>query len=163
MITIKEGCRTKLIQCISSKCSDNEHILIWDFDNIDKYIMLKSLSKAQSYNGLGTIIIFRSNHGYNAVCLDKVNIDHAHSILSNTKYNDYWFTEIGYQHDGWAWRIGCDKKYWKHLLPTDDWQKRIGSNKHRLYLKQMYNVDVQIGEYDDSKKILIENYKQNVI
>ena len=41
--------------CVSSKCDDGHHILIWDFDHIDKEFVLRSLSMTQHANKLGDI------------------------------------------------------------------------------------------------------------
>ena len=163
LITVDAGTRTKKILCISSQTEDNKHILIWDFDRIDVYDMLKSLSKMQSYNGLGVIYIFESRWGFNAVCLDKLIDKEVYNIKLNTRYDDYWHNNIGYKSNSWAWRIGNDKHYLKHLLPTDDYQYRIQSNAHKIFLEKQFNIQVNFGIFDTYTDLIIESYTQDVI
>ena len=155
--------RTQKILCVSSRTEDDKSILIWDFDNIPLYEVLKSLSKTQKYHGLGIIYIFESNNGYNAVCLDKMSYKEVHHINKHTKYADYWHNDIGYRGESWAWRIANDKKYLKHLLPTDDYRYRIQSYAHKKFLELIFNLKVNWGIFDNYTSLEIESYKQDVI
>lgn len=154
--------RTKKSLAISSKTEDDAHILVWDFDNIDIYHVLKSLSKSQNINGLGIIYIFESKHGYNAICLDKLFIKEAHNIKFFTRWSDYQHTQIGYQQGNWAWRVD-GKKFVDYLLPTDAYKNRIQSYAHKLYLEKTFGVDVFVGDFDEYKIVDMESYPLNVI
>lgn len=155
--------RTKKILCISSKTQDDNHILIWDFDNIELYHILKSLSKTQGFNGLGIIYIFKTNNGYNAICLDKLPIEEAYNIKLYTRWSDYWHTNIGYKQGNWSWKISTDKKCIKHLLPTDSYKNRVGSLAHKEFLENQFTLKINNGTFDNYSKLDIESYKQDVI
>lgn len=155
--------RTRKILAISSKTEDDKHILIWDFDNVDKYDMLKALSKTQSFHGLGVIYIFKSSHGFNAVCLDKFNIKEANHIKFNTRFSDYWHTKIGYKQGNWSWRIGEDKKYMRLLFPTDNWDNRIQSLAHFQFMEKQFGLKNYDGIFDSFTKIDIESYPQDIL
>ena len=141
--------RTKKIVCITSLTEDDKHILIWDFDDISYYHVLKSLSKSQSFYGLGTIYIFKSKWGYNAVCFDKFDIKKAHSIKFYTRFSDYSHTEIGYKQGSWCMKINGDKKYLRSLLPTDSFKNRLQSNAHKEFFKTKFNIDINSNKFDN--------------
>ena len=155
--------RTKKILCISSKTKDDKHILIWDFDNIDYYHVLKSLSKSQSFYGLGIIYIFKSEWGFNAICLDKFDIKEAYHIKFYTRFSDYSHTNIGYKQGNWSWKVNSDKEYVKKLMSTDSFKNRIGSNAHKLFLEKQFNLKINFGMFDSLTDVDFESYKQDVI
>jgi len=158
--------RTKLFYAVSSRCDEegNEHILIWDFDNIDLNVVLKSLSKVQNYHALGDIYILQSTHGYNAFCLDKLFFNEAHNILFNTKFNDYNHTKIGYYGQSWCLKFSSDKAIIKRLIPTENYDERPQSYAHYLVFKKFYDYNkLRILNPDINECVEIESYKQNVI
>lgn len=157
-------CRTIKIIAMSSLTEDDKHILIWDFDSIKEHDMLKALSKIQKIHGLGTIYVFKSNHGYNAVCLDKIHIKEAHNIKMYTRFSDYTHTRIGYQIGSWCMRLGKDKEYLYCLHTTDTYKGRIQSNAHKEFLKKEFRLkDCFFGEFDKFNKVFFESYKQDLI
>jgi len=146
---IKEESRTVKMPTVTSKTTDNMHVLIWDFDNIDLDAVLRSLSYTQKINGLGYIYIFKTLHGFNAICLDKFHIKEAREIKLNTRFSDYWHTKLGYIQGAWRWFINNkDKKLIKILSYTSNYKKRQQSNAHRLYLKKIYDIDINFGKFD---------------
>ena len=160
---IEDNCRTKKIVAISSLTEDDKHILIWDFDDIKEMDVLKSLSKTQKINGLGPIYVFKSKHGYNAICLDKIDIEEANNIKHYTRFSDYTHTRIGYNIGSWCMRVGKDKQYYKMLDVCDTWKKRTQSNAHKRYLELEYNIDKFYGPFDTYTNMLYESYFQDVI
>ena len=155
--------RTREIIALSSLTEDEKHILMWDFDNIDLYDVLKSLSATQKYHGLGNIYIFRSAHGYNALCLDKFIDKEAYNIKLYTRFSDYNHTKIGYKSGSWCWRIGKDKTYLRVMLPTNTYKDREQSNAHRKFLSVKFSVNDFQGKFDKFEKVLFESYQQDVI
>lgn len=156
--------RTKKQIAINSRTEDSKHILIWDFDNIDLFDVLESLNKTQGFHGLGCIYIIKSNHGFNAFCLDKFFVKHAHNIKYYTRWSDFRHTESGYKKGLWCLRLGNDKKIIKTLMPTSNWSQRQQSNAHLEFFNKYFKGGIPImGNFDSLKDIEIESYLQDVI
>ena len=161
---IKEECRSINLPAISSKTVDNMHILIWDFDSVNLYDVLKSLSYSQKRNGLGYIYVFKTLWGYNAVCLDKFHIKEVREIKLNTRFSDYWHTQIGYIQGAWCWFINnTDKKLIKVMPYTSTFVNRQQSNAHRLYLKKIYDIDINFGKFDKFINIETKIFEKDMI
>jgi len=161
---IKEQCRSLKLPAMSSETKDNKHIIIWDFDNIKLYDVLKSLSYAQKRNGLGYIYIFKTLWGYNAICLDKFHIKEVKEIKLNTRFSDYWHTQIGYTQGSWCWFINnSDKRLIKVMPYTSNYKKREQSNAHRLYLKKIYDIDINFGKFDKYTTIETKIFEKDMI
>lgn len=155
--------RTKKIIGLSSICQDGKHILIWDFDQIKYYDVCKALSKIQSIHGLGIIYIFKSKHGFNAMCLDKLDFKEAHNIKLYTRFSDYQHTRIGYYVGSWCLKIDDTKQFVAYMSYTDTWKNRIQSNAHKDFIAKQFKIDVFNGEFDTNTKVMFESYKQDVI
>ena len=158
--------RTILFYAVSSRCDEegNDHVLFWDFDNVDLDIVLRSLSKVQNYHGLGDIYILQSMHGYNAFCLDKIYFNEAYNILFNTKFNDYNHIKIGRLSESWCLKLTENKQIIKRLIPTENYDMRKQSLAHYELFKKFYDYNnLRILYPDLNECIEIESYKQNVI
>lgn len=156
--------RTKKQIAITSKTEDNKHVLFWDFDGIELFDVLESLNKTQGFHGLGCIYIIKSNHGFNAFCLDKFFVKHTYNIKYYTRWSDFRHTQSGYKKELWCLRLGDDKKIIKTLFPTSNWNKRIQSNAHLDFFCKYFNKEMAIiGQYDKFNDIEIESYLQDVI
>jgi len=156
--------RTKNEFCISSKCEDTYHVLFWDFDNIDKYYVLRSLSQIQNFHELGEIYLIQSKHGYNAFCLDKFWLNEAYNILFYTRWNDFNHVRIGFKSDSWALKLNDDKKLIMRLTITDKYFRRKQSLAHYKFFDKFFNYkDLNITNPDSYENIQLESYKQNVI
>ncbi len=154
--------RSKEIFCISSICEDKNHILFWDFDNIEQHFVLRSLSQIQSKNNLGDIYLVRSLNGFNAFCLDKFFLNHAYNILFYTRWNDFNHIRIGFRSDSWALRLSPDKKLFMMLIPTCDYQEREQSNAHFQFFKKFFGFKgLRIIHPDMYNDVQFESYKQN--
>ena len=158
--------RTDKSFCISSKTDDDNHILFWDFDNIEKYYITRSLSQIQDYHELGDIFLVKSSHGYNAFCLDKFWLNEAYNILFYSRWNDFNHVRIGFKSESWCLRLSDDKKLDIQLIPTENYETREQSNAHYLFFKKFFKNDIlRIINPDDTKlgEVQLESYKQNVI
>lgn len=158
--------RTDKSFCISSKCEDLNHILIWDFDNIDAYYILRSLSQIQDYHNLGDIFLVKSSHGFNAFCLDKFWLNEAYNILFYSRWNDFNHIRIGFKSESWCLRLSDDKKLDEILMPTETYKEREQSNAHYLFFKKFFKDDkLRIINPDNTQlgEVQLESYKQNVI
>ena len=156
--------RTYLDYCISSKTEDDNHILIWDFDMIEKYFALRALSQVQHFHGLGDIYLIKSTHGYNAICLDKLWLNKVYNILFYTRWNDFHHVRIGFKSESWALRISDDKKIVFKLIPTEEYDRRMQSSAHYKFFKKIFDFkDFKIVYPDELNDVQLESYKQNKI
>lgn len=156
--------RTDMSFCVSSVCEDFNHILFWDFDNIDEYHTLKSLSHIQVFHALGDIYIIKSNHGFNAFCLDKVFLNKAYNILYYTRWNDFNHCRIGFISESWALRLSDDKKIFTHLIPTESYDMREQSKAHFDFFNKFFDYKyMRVVSPDESKDVQLESYKQHKI
>lgn len=160
----KERNRTKNEFCISSKCEDDLHILFWDFDNIDKYYVERSLSQVQNFHKLNDIYIIKSRHGFNALCLDKLFINEAYNILFYTRWNDFNHIRVGYLSESWALKLSEDKKMIQRLIPCENCDLKVQSNAHYIFFKKYFDFKgFNIYNPDELFEIQLESYKQNKI
>jgi len=155
--------RTNKEFCISSQCEDEDHILFWDFDNIEKPFVIKSLSQIQSFHDLSDIYIIKSRHGFNAFCLDKFFINHAYNILFYTRWNDFNHTRIGFKSESWALRLSPDKKIILRLIPTNGYtgNKKQSSGHFKFFEKFFKFKGLRIFNPDTFTDVQLESYKQN--
>lgn len=156
--------RTRNEFCISSKCEDGLHILFWDFDNIEKYYVLRSLSQVQNFHKLGCIYLIDSLHGFNAFCLDKLFLNESYNILFYSRWNDFNHIRIGFLSDSWALKLSPDKKIIMRINPVEDLIQRKQSNGHYEFFKKFFKFKgLVISNPDEYKDIQLESYKQNKI
>lgn len=156
--------RTRKEFCISSKCEDLHHILFWDFDMIEKYFVLRSLSQIQSFHQLGDIYVIKSRHGFNAFCLDKFFLNEAYNILYYTRWNDFNHCRIGFKSDSWALRLSPDKKIILRISPTENNLLRNQSKAHYQFFNKFFNFEgLRIDNPDEYDEVQLESYKQNKI
>jgi len=156
--------RTKNEFCVSSKCGDGNHILLWDLDMIPKYFVMRSLSQIQNFHGLGDIYMVKSRHGYNAFCLDKFFINEAYNILFYSRWNDFNHIRIGFKSESWALRLSPDKKLEMKLIPTENFDNRKQSSAHYKFFKKYFDFKgLVISNPDNLEDVQLESYKQNRI
>lgn len=125
----------------SSLTDDDKHILLWDFDigkeHIDK--VYQALKKVQDRNKLSDIVLIESRNGYNAICLDKFDVDTAFLIKSETELSDAQHNRIGRKRNGWVLRVGADKVVRDVIISNYDCF-HSKSNAHRKLLHKVYGV-----------------------
>jgi hypothetical protein len=155
--------RTKKEFCISSKCDNDNHILIWDFDSIEQHFVFRSLSQIQNHHGLSDIYIIKSLHGFNAICLDKLFLNHVYNILFYTRWNDFNHVRVGYKHESWCLKCSPHKKMIMRLIPTDTYDgSRKQSIGHYKFFEKYFKFDgFRIINPDDNDDIQLESYNQN--
>ena len=82
---------------INSKLESGNHILLWDFDDIELDDLIVALREIQELYALPTIYILKTNRfkGYHAYCLQEVTFTNALAILATTYGIDESYLRLG--------------------------------------------------------------------
>ncbi len=92
---------------INSKIGDDNHILMWDFDNVN-FVSIKDIMRTlQHVYQLPNIYIVRTKEvgSYHAYCLRKTSFQRACEILSSTFSLDMTYYRLGVTRGYWTLRI----------------------------------------------------------
>lgn len=92
--------RFNKVQLRHGICSNHStmdtHMLLWDFDKTEKYLIMRELQRIQTKYKLPTILILKSseNH-YHAYCFANRSFKEVINILSDTQYIDEMYLRLG--------------------------------------------------------------------
>lgn len=102
-----EAHRFVKVRGISSKLSDNEHVLMWDFDNQTVDQVLGTLRAVQEHWHLSDVYVVQSgdDRHYHAYCFTVCDFQGALMVLMNTPNIDQGFLRIGVIRGFWDLRI----------------------------------------------------------
>lgn len=139
---------------VNSKTTDEKHILMLDYDNIEYHNMIDELRKMQDKYKLGDFLIFKSTNGCNAICLDKFNIDELTNILKGFELVDEKYIEIGLKRGYFVTRMGVDKRPVQIIFGNDEHEK---SNAHKIFLNSVL-FNFQYGQLSFSMKDNFDNF-----
>ena len=82
---------------VDSNLNDDEHVLMWDFDHIDYWLIHDTLKEVQLVYRLPTIYIMQTSpkRGFHAWCFKKVPWRKCVEILAFTKHLDWNYYKYG--------------------------------------------------------------------
>lgn len=147
---------------VASITQNKQHVLFFDFDINWHHArkIIADLSYLQYRYSLSDIYVLYSRNGFNAICLDKFNINETYNILSKSKIIDKKYNDISFKRKNWFLRLGNDKKFFGVLYSEHD-NKREKSNAHRILLNMLYHRNIRKTKYFDGYTILqFDRYKR---
>lgn len=142
---------------ITSTCTYKSHILLWDFDINDFYLIVLELKRIQKKYELPDIYIIKSTRGYNAICLAKLIISQAYKIKRDTKFTDKIHNKMGFVFNKWCLRISRDKSLACVIKSCNKGNYKL-SLSHKIFLENWLNMICENGNYDDNTDIEMESY-----
>lgn len=81
---------------VSSDVGDNKHILLWDFDNVDRELVIKALRMVQWSFDLPHILVVPTRaDSFHAYCLEAFPWARCLAILAATAYLDPTYFKMG--------------------------------------------------------------------
>lgn len=82
---------------VNSKLSDGLHLIMWDFDNVNRYEVIEILEKIQQRFKLPPVYIICSGYesNFHAYCFDAVSWAKLLYILASTPKLDQMYFKIG--------------------------------------------------------------------
>lgn len=110
---------TKLVEVegVNSVMGDNQHILLWDFDEEKLDIIKLCLEQTQNLFNLSDIYIVESSpEHYHAYCFRVCDLPQTLFILSSTPHIDMTFFKLGVIRGYWTLRITTKNKDQKFRL-----------------------------------------------
>jgi len=145
---------------ISSLCNDKKHVLFYDADcehsKLNLFKVENDIRKMQICGNLSTFYILKSTNGYNAFCLDKLDLQLIHNLLSTYgSMVDGDFIKYGFKRGYYTLRIDKDKKFLKELLSYNLKKKSKG---HKILFEQYFHMLIENDGFDNSKHIDIIRY-----
>jgi len=92
---------------VNSKIGDNKHFLMWDFDNVQGYVLVNVLKVLQKKYKLPDIYILDTGTPmhYHAYCFKLVDWYDLVTILNRTPFIDKHFLQIGFLRGYYTLRI----------------------------------------------------------
>ena len=138
---------------IQSDTIDNEHIVMLDFDtgtyNL-KYI-IKELKYLQDVYKLSDFYVYKTEHGFHAFTLDKLELELIAEMLYNTNLVDELFTYFAVERGFFVLRWGKDKEYLFTLTSDNDYYEK--SLAHYDFFKEIIKTPlINRGVYDSYTK-----------
>jgi hypothetical protein len=107
---------------------------------------------------LSHIYIFKSEHGYNVVCLSKRTLEEIYDIKKYCHLSDKTHNDIGFKRKGWVLRLGLDKDL---IAIISCYADNDLSNAHRILLNSLYGLSiVKVEGFDNDTNVLFEKYVQ---
>lgn len=106
----------------NSKLGNDQHILMWDFDNKSLMAVKASLSEVQKRELLPEIRIFQTSKGnkYQAWCYDRVSWWDCKRIIASTHYVDEGFYRFGVFRGHFTLRTSSKHGFTPHLVAKLD-------------------------------------------
>jgi hypothetical protein len=149
--------KSKVCFGITNLAKGGYSIPFFDYDTVDIENIILELKQLQEYYNLSDIYIFNSNHGYNALSLDKIEFNLLKEIYETTEFVCKDFIKFGIKRNFLTLRIGNDKKL---LTVLERISTREKSFAHALALNYFYNIDIKnkIG-FDDNSILRIKAYR----
>ena len=135
---------------LNSNTEDNKHIIMLDFDIDDISTVKDEIKNAIEKFKLSSFYIIKSTHGFNAFCLDKVNLNCLFLILNDFENIDKDFIFMTGKRGYATIRIGKDKKYIMKI--ESNYNDTIKSKPHKNALKYYYDITI-------NDTINFDNYK----
>ena len=116
--------KTEVIEGVYSSLDNDNHFLMWDFDDIELDSVIESLASIQSLFILPKINILETEKGkgYHAYCLYKASFKNVCAILALTHGIDMRYYTAGVMRHKWTLRIGEKSgRYIKaiHIINSD--------------------------------------------
>ncbi len=134
---------------ISSKTIDNKHIIMVDSDiKISAYNdFLYALECLQEDFLLSDFYIFQTRHGFNAVTMDKVELEFLTNLLCTQPIIDGLFIFFNDSRGYYTLKFNADKKF-TGILHSEN-RKYDRSYAHLIFFKDILNVPIKKGSFHD--------------
>lgn len=143
---------------VTSRCSDGKHVIFVDFDHVNIEKVYHSLSRLQKAFELSTFHILKSNNGFNAFCLSKMDFDDIVDMLKDCKYVDPLYIKLSEEKRRlFVLRMGSDKVYFDSIFSNDS--VKMCSYAHFLFFTSVMGFPVDPYHLDRSHTIRIIAYK----
>lgn len=147
---------------IRNTTQDGKRLLFLDYDNyMLKEQLIPELKYYQKKYKLSNFYIFKSSqkeHGYHAICLDKLDSNLFMQILIESGCDERFKTMSLKDYKAWVLRINPKGKIKKpnYLLTIKSpYDQRIKSKAHALFLQYHYNINTKKLINQDNQKIII--------
>ena len=135
---------------ISSITHDNKHIVVIDSDidhcEIGKFF---SMCKMMQHDfKLSTMYIIKSEHGFNAFTLDKIELEFLTNMLYNYDIIDELFIYFNDNRGYYTLRWGSDKELC--MIICSQYNIHEKSNAHRLLFNHVLDIPIKKDIYFDN-------------
>lgn len=152
---------TKMLKCcygISSRCENHEHILMFDYDNIEKDQIIKHLKKLQKEYGFSNFYLITTTNGYNAICLDKLVFGLIYSLgMDVSSPADRQFFKIANARGYYTLRFDIDKRL--DMILGSSNKKYDKSLAHKLFLEWFFDTNIKNDKtFDENKNLILVQY-----
>jgi len=156
----KLGDKEKLFKCcygISSKAGvKDEHVFMTDYDGFGIESVVNQLKQIQKEFNMSDIYIIESEHGFNAICLDVMNLSLIYNIgIDVFSFADRDFFRYGFNRGYFTLRFDKDKKIVRIL--KNESHKYIKSLAHKLFLEWYFDIfidsDYSFNNYTNIKLV----------
>ena len=149
----------------TNRCYGLGYIIYLDYDGLELDWITAELMEMQELFGLSHFYVFETNHGYHAVCFDKVSLLTYVEVLKNSSA-DINFIDVPLKYGKKVWTLrwsekdGEKPKFVRAVLSTRC--NRNKSKAHIDFVEKMYpeligKIDREA--QDKSDKIILSNYK----
>ena len=147
----------KVCYGISSRIDRNMHVFMLDYDSKEIPDVLLHIKQIQNEYDFSDFYIIRSEHGYNAICLDMIPLSLIYSIgMAIESPADRAFFKAGFNREYFTLRFDLDKKLLGIL--KNDSVKYEKSLAHKLFLEWFFDINIPDSNFDENKKLTIIQY-----
>ena len=147
----------KVCYGISSKVNKLMHVFMLDFDGVELPDVLLYIKGIQNEYDFSDFYIIKSEHGYNAICLDMMPLSLIYSIgMAVESPADRAFFKAGFNRDYFTLRFDCDKKLLG--IVKNDSVKYEKSLAHKLFLEWYFDINIPDSNFDENKTWYLVQY-----
>ena len=145
---------------ISSKVEKNGHVIMFDFDGVSYDHVVNYLDNVMKKYDFSDFYIIKSEHGYNAICLDIIPLSLIYSIgIAIKSPADRNFFIYGFKRDYLVLRFDNDKALLGVL--KNDSRKYEKSMAHKMFLEWFFDIRITDSNFNDITKLDIIQYPSN--
>ena len=157
--------KPQMMDGVASATEDNKDILLIDYDNTEKEVILRDYRLIQERFHLPQSYLFKTNNGYHVACLIKCKPKEIFNILSYTHCDSaYTDMPLRNRYKNWILRISPKNKkrpQFIGLIGEDIPYFGEISNAHKKFLDKVYPKikHPKYSKIDNFTKICIQRYE----
>lgn len=145
---------------ITNRCKDGKYILFLDYDNIPLDWIIDELKYIQIYYKLSSIYIFSTDHGFHAICFDKLPLYKVVDIMRSTSIDpNYANIPLKFGRKLWTLRLSKKEDPIKIVAVIESNSRREKSYAHSLFIAKWHKIHIPLDIHDNQKEFIGAWYK----
>ena len=145
---------------ITNRCKDGGYCLFIDYDDVPADWVTDELEWLQEFYQLGDVHLFKTGHGYHAICTQKFRLSELIRILRSTS-TDAAYVSVPMRRARKMWTLRISRKAGAvptYLRTLKGFRGCEESKPHNDVLRKLYNLNLPVEREDAEKKFWTGHY-----